>query len=773
MHSIFTPTTEPTAALKSIRSVALTSGVGVLLSVVLAFAVGGPMGIIFACVAPLTVGVLIAERLLERRAAAHRSIAEIAKLVVEHPDPVELLTGADHRATWWQAGLPEPDQRFVRIGIRRLPAHSLAPGAGKKLTTLPVLVDLTGGIEISGAPDVLPMLKRALRVNRAQRYSPLERSPKIHSLVSKADAGQTEVTRWLLEVDHRGRGLLRDRLGREAECAGIEVDLLASETEPRIRSLETPALVLSPADLDLLRHGPHALVSGVTGSGKTEFLISWLWHMAQISSPEQLAIAVIDFKGGGSFGRLRALPHLRHLVSDLDPADIDACRDGIAALMVRREQLLAQHGVADIAQVPASPAMPHVVLVVDEYRALCEAVPGFVPMLHDVLARGRALGIHAVLSTQRFESTARDALTANIDLRIVFRAGDRTESLALLGVPTAYDGNLAVGHALVRRCGVISAMTFDLREGLRMRDSDLLTLPPLWLESTVEPELASWVELAAASKSDTVCLGIFANQVALSRDIIRWVPKSRGVLIACGGGVHERRQLARVIEAQRPGVLILSGSAPLAWDQVEKHSGLGGLLVPEFDSLVHRMPSPWREEFVEMVFELAYRLTDRGLPVALGFTGESALFFRFSELPSTRVDLLAGANSASMQDRRFSLFSVHSTQVKTDAEIQSLSHIPELSFDEPMVVITSRPMRWQSFSTSPNAMVSAMTPQTYISQSREMTDASTRIVIDTCSPSEFRMLRLSDQPLPPPLRSTGFELQADGALRRVLLPTPG
>jgi S-DNA-T family DNA segregation ATPase FtsK/SpoIIIE len=140
----------------------------------------------------------------------------------------------------------------------------------------------------------------------------------------------------------------------------------------------------------LVGDGPHLLVAGTTGSGKSELLQALVLGLAARRSPRDLALALVDFKGGASFGPCSALPHVVGQVTDLDAGLAGRALAGLRAELHRRERLLADRGAADLAALAGHPdAPPRLVVVIDEFRALADDLPEFLPGLLRVAAQGR------------------------------------------------------------------------------------------------------------------------------------------------------------------------------------------------------------------------------------------------------------------------------------------------------------------------------------------------------------------------------------------------
>ena len=193
-----------------------------------------------------------------------------------------------------------------------------------------------------------------------------------------------------------------------------------------------------PWTIELARDGPHLLVGGTTGSGKSEFLRTLVTGLATASPPERLALLLVDFKGGAAFGPCAHLPHVVGLVTDLDEHLARRVLTSLRAELRRREQVLAAAGVADVADLgPGPPAVPRLVVVVDEVRALVDELPELVSGLVRIAAQGRSLGIHLVLATQRPAGTVTPEIQANVDLRVSFRVRDRSDSVDVLDAPDA------------------------------------------------------------------------------------------------------------------------------------------------------------------------------------------------------------------------------------------------------------------------------------------------------------------------------------------------
>lgn len=193
---------------------------------------------------------------------------------------------------------------------------------------------------------------------------------------------------------------------------------------------------LAPLYLDLRHEGPHALVGGTTGAGKSEFLQSWVLGMASGNSPDRLSFLFVDYKGGAAFADCVKLPHTVGLVTDLSPHLVRRALTSLRAELRYREHVLQRKKAKDLLSLertgdPDCP--PSLVIIVDEFAALVQEVPEFVDGVVDVAQRGRSLGLHLILATQRPAGVIKDNLRANTNLRVALRMADADDSTDILG----------------------------------------------------------------------------------------------------------------------------------------------------------------------------------------------------------------------------------------------------------------------------------------------------------------------------------------------------
>ncbi|MFN3600884.1 MAG: FtsK/SpoIIIE domain-containing protein [Dietzia sp.] len=260
------------------------------------------------------------------------------------------------------------------------------------------------------------------------------------------------------------------------------------DSRRRRRAGDLRALVgstgVAPMSLDLRTDGPHALVGGTTGSGKSEFLQSWVLGMAAAHSPRRVTFLFIDYKGGAAFADCVDLPHCVGLVTDLSQHLVRRALTSLRAEIRHREHLLNAKKAKDLITLektgdPDCP--PSLVIVVDEFAALVQEIPEFVDGVVDVAQRGRSLGIHLVLATQRPAGVIKDNLRANTNLRIALRMADADDSTDVLGVPDAADFPPNIPGRAAAKTGPGRLTTFQSAYS-GGHTSDVQTAPPVEVE---------------------------------------------------------------------------------------------------------------------------------------------------------------------------------------------------------------------------------------------------------------------------------------------------
>jgi S-DNA-T family DNA segregation ATPase FtsK/SpoIIIE len=283
--------------------------------------------------------------------------------------------------------------------------------------------------------------------------------------------------------------------------------------------------------LDICSQGPHALIAGTTGSGKSMFLQSWCVAMALAHPPSRLNFIFLDFKGGATFRTLHRLPHTVGFVSDLNLSHAVRALQAIEAELTRREKLVAQHQAATIDELLEPPA--RIVIVVDEFHALRFALPDYSDHLVRIAAQGRSLGMNLILATQNPLGQVSTDMKANINLNICLRVRDSMQSIELLGIkeatslPTAAPGMGILNDSesiTVFRSAVVrdeTAITAHCSKAARFcgePPASALFTPPLTTRVTYEDvfaaaETAHTRDENCGSSNGTLLVGIFDDGV--------------------------------------------------------------------------------------------------------------------------------------------------------------------------------------------------------------------------------------------------------------------
>ncbi|MFI3886555.1 type VII secretion protein EssC [Streptococcus parauberis] len=191
-------------------------------------------------------------------------------------------------------------------------------------------------------------------------------------------------------------------------------------------------------------HGPHGLVAGTTGSGKSEIIQSYILSLAVNFHPHDVAFLLIDYKGGGMANLFKDLPHLLGTITNLDGAQSMRALVSINAELKRRQRLFSENDVNHINQYQkkfklgeVTEPMPHLFLISDEFAELKSNQPEFMKELVSTARIGRSLGIHLILATQKPSGVVDDQIWSNSRFKLALKVADRGDSMEMLHTPDA------------------------------------------------------------------------------------------------------------------------------------------------------------------------------------------------------------------------------------------------------------------------------------------------------------------------------------------------
>jgi S-DNA-T family DNA segregation ATPase FtsK/SpoIIIE len=366
-------------------------------------------GTVVAVVGPIDAARGAARALAVAAAALHRP-SELA-VVLADDDPVPPF-----RSEEWVRWLPAPGPRSQRVLVTGTDARRRIPRPDAR-TTVVVVADRADAVP--GGCDV---------VVDAAAPGAVGCDPEAAATLTRALAGWYDPA---LEADTDLPA--RVPLAAVLAAAGLPDDGLR---------VALGAGLDGPVVVDLVADGPHLLLAGTTGAGKSEALRTLVAGLVHRRRPDELALLLVDFKGGSAFDVFADVPHVVGVVTDLDDGLADRVLRSLRAELRRREAALR-----------AGAARPvRLVVVVDELAHLVDALGGSAAALVDVAQRGRSLGVHLVLATQRPAGVVDPAVRANVNLVLALRMQDAAEATAVIGdVAPASIPHDRPGRAWLRR----------------------------------------------------------------------------------------------------------------------------------------------------------------------------------------------------------------------------------------------------------------------------------------------------------------------------------
>jgi len=443
------------------------------------------------------------------------------------PDPGEVLRRATLPSVrLWERRAVHEDALQVRIRRGRAawcPAFAqpvgrpVAPAepcavmlaAHDGLEDAPLVADLgSGPIGIIGDAELGDALVRSLLLQLCTHHGPADLS-----IVIVADETRTtswEWARWLPHLRGSNDALRILPPSAASEFAAV-LDAQITEHSAHRWLFVVDDVADGPFAVDLVADGPHALVAGTTGAGKSELLRTWLLGLASAHGPSDVVFVLVDYKGGAAFDALRDLPHTVGLVTDLDAHLAERALRSLEAELRHRERLLADAGCSDFAayrraEEPGG-SLPRLVVVIDEFATLRAELPDFVDALVGIAQRGRSLGVHLVLATQRPAGAVDANIRANTNLRIALRVQTDADSLDVI----------------------------DDRVAVEIPRS----LPGRWLPDLPATLGPAALDALAAVSPDVIPLAVGDDPDRQRRTALGWAPATGSVVVlgAVGSGV--------------------------------------------------------------------------------------------------------------------------------------------------------------------------------------------------------------------------------------------
>lgn len=228
-----------------------------------------------------------------------------------------------------------------------------------------------------------------------------------------------------------------------------DIDLAANwKTSQVFKSMAAPLGVTKSGivslDLHDKAHGPHGLVAGTTGSGKSEILQTYILAMATLFHPYEVSFVIIDFKGGGMVNQFKELPHLLGAITNIDGKEIDRSLKSIKAELQKRQRLFAEADVNHIDKYimkfkagQAAAPLPHLIIIVDEFAELKAEQPEFMKELISAARIGRSLGVHLILATQKPSGQVDEQIWSNSKFKLCLKVQSEEDSNEVLKSPLA------------------------------------------------------------------------------------------------------------------------------------------------------------------------------------------------------------------------------------------------------------------------------------------------------------------------------------------------
>ncbi|AXE54838.1 FtsK/SpoIIIE domain-containing protein [Aurantimicrobium sp. MWH-Uga1] len=790
------------------------------------------------------------EEITQRARKHEQRQAERDELILKYPAASQWALPTNNlRPAWAASAQPEGTQRLIRIG--------LAFREGK-----PLVIDAQLGIAVCGDDVEARSALRAMYFQLLWTWGISEATkvgwsvgdePELDQFTSSnqqpADVilhrvNTTEVlpsgVRYLLSIN-RGRAVLRDVVDPVVRDEELQVDLLTRAESNRIITLlraeseaaqarhapvitipsSVPSVINTskqweqsrdsllacvgrkhdfPLFLDLVHAGPHAVIAGMTGSGKTEFLLSWMLTLASMYSPQRLSLLLIDYKGGAGFSRVKDLPHVTSVLTDLSPQQTRRAISSLQAEIRHREHVLAEAGVADISDLPVEVELSRLLIVVDEYRVLTESFAECAALFVDVASRGRSLGMHLILSSQRTGGVINDAILANCSLRVCFRVSEKADSHGLLGVEDAYQLPHIPGRAFIQGTG-LSLTEF---QAAKTSDEDLhavLRMSRCWLDENSlweqhvpwKPELPRVIASSEmpAPLENSAWLGILDIPEHQAQDWTPYIPHHDGNLLISGLARSGVSCAVASLHYQLGGLLLRDSE--IAWDAVVEESESllregTKVFIEDLDHLLDCFGLEHREQFLASLTRCVRLAPQRNAVFVIGTKDHPRGTHALVDLFPVRLQLLGASEPGRglWRGHQIQLFHVSDLQpesgqwgemiceenrsyaVITHRKTSLISHLTNAYGDRVSALKSAL-----AVSSSARSPILIGTPDEWMLNHAQLTEICEAglLILDGCSPSEIRGLRLKSGLFPHTENDTALVVEADGSTTRAVLRT--
>ncbi len=400
----------------------------------------------------------------------------------------------------------------------------------------------------------------------------------------------------------------------------LEVENRYRESRPDI-SLRAPVGISGGKEvvfLDLHEkfHGPHGLVAGTTGSGKSELLQCYLISLCISFSPEDVNFFLIDYKGGGTGNLIRELPHCAGVISNLSGSSINRALKAVSSENHRRQRILSDNGVSHIDAYtearrhdPSLLPMPHLILIVDEFAELKKEEPEFMQQIISLAAVGRSLGIHLILATQKPAGVVDERIFSNSRFRLCLKVQGQQDSRDMLHRPDAAflknpgEACLQVGNDEIFRHFQTGYLKDPYTEGGKIREPALLlsrsgkrtglgdtafirgagdgekkilltaltehlksisaalgfpAARSLWMEELPDRIGIPYERTPAACGEERILLGLYDDPYRQEQGEVFYIPKEMGHLFIAGGPASGKTTALDTILPQLPGYFVLA-----------------------------------------------------------------------------------------------------------------------------------------------------------------------------------------------------------------------